>query len=44
MTEEELRLKLLRVAQSYKDEKEKNQQFEKALETAHKNLVEIKEL
>jgi hypothetical protein len=35
MSEDELRIKLLKVASMYKEEKEKNLYFEKALENAH---------
>ncbi len=44
MNEEELRIKLLRIAQSYKEERRRNIEFEAALQKTYKELLEVKGL
>lgn len=43
MGSEELRHKLVKVAQSYQDERIRNEEFEKALKAAHRDLTQVRE-
>lgn len=44
MDENELRIKLIRVVQAYKEERMRNLQFEKTLQKAHQDLTQIKDI
>lgn len=44
LSEQELRVKLIRVAQAYKEEREKNKEFEKAMQNAQMELVKVRKL
>ena len=44
MDENELRIKLIRVVQAYKEERMRNLQFEKSLQKAHQDLTQIKDI
>jgi len=39
---EELRVKLVKIAQAYRAERERNEEFEKALKAAHRDLMQVK--
>ena len=43
MNSEELRYKLVKVAQAYQDERIRNEEFERALKTAHRDLTTVRE-
>lgn len=42
MSGEELRIKLVKIAQAYRDERSRNEEFEKALKAAHRDLLQVK--
>jgi chromosome segregation ATPase len=42
MTPEELRTKLVKVSQAYKEERNRNEEFEKAIKAAHRDMVEVR--
>lgn len=43
MNSEELRHKLVKVCQAYQDERIRNEEFEKALKAAHRDLTQVRE-
>ena len=42
MSSEQLRIKLVKIAQAYRDERNRNEEFEKALKAAHRDLLSAK--
>ena len=42
MSPEELRTKLVKVSQAYKEERNRNEEFERAIKAAHRDMVEVR--
>jgi len=42
MNPEELRVRLVKISQSYKEERNRNEEFEKAIKAAHRDMVEVR--
>jgi hypothetical protein len=42
MNPEELRVKLVKISQAYKEERNRNEEFEKAIKAAHRDMVEVR--
>lgn len=42
MNPDELRIKLVKVSQAYKEERHRNEEFERAIKAAHRDMVEVR--
>jgi hypothetical protein len=42
MSPEELRSKLVKISQAYKEERNRNEEFEKAIKAAHRDMIEVR--
>lgn len=42
MSPDELRVKLVKISQTYKEERHRNEEFEKAIKAAHRDMVEVR--
>lgn len=42
MNPEELRVKLVKISQAYKEERHRNEEFERAIKAAHRDMVEVR--